>query len=119
MKDVLTHLHTSMDMERLQDSSLADITSCYPEFQTPPRNTLIPKDDNDQDLDQNSNSSSNGESYLAFKSHCFLVFVEHTCISKWLALAMCTFVVGSALISHRILSFKMNLPSARKFEIAR
>jgi hypothetical protein len=61
MKDVLSHLSTSMDVEENPDASISSLISGYPEFQTPPRKLII-RDDNDRDLDQNSNSS-NGESF--------------------------------------------------------
>lgn len=59
MKDVLSQLQTTIDLDETREGSLLDITSSYPEFQTPPPKTL-PKDDNDKDLDLNSNSSNGG-----------------------------------------------------------
>ena len=59
MKDVLTNLQTTMDLEQDGESNLVDITSAYPDFQTPPpKLTPATRDDNDRDLDQNSNSSN-------------------------------------------------------------
>ena len=64
MKDVLCHLQTTMELDEDGDSNLVDITSSYPDYQTPPPRLAPtqqpPRDDNDRDLDQNSNSS-NGE----------------------------------------------------------